>query len=410
MTEKLPDAANLEWLRKEAKKRLRELRKTNPKAQLADAQLQLARHNGFASWRALKADIDARTVVGQLFGHAGKGEVKKLTAMLDADPALLYARSTPYRFTLLHEAAQKGQLAVVDFLLRRGLDVNAREDGDNTYAMHWAAAAGRADIVGRLIAAGGDVIGHGDDHALDIIGWATCWDGCDDEAHRAVADALLRTGAKHHIYSAISMGLTDEVRRIVAANPAALRQPLSRNEAHEQPLMFAVRRNRADMVTLLLELGADSGARDDEGATAMVYGGFPNVTTETIRALARGAPRDVFSALALGDEAAAARFFDADPAAAEREGALHLLAKRGNARAVRWLLARGVDVNARWNHWGSVLTPLHLAIMENQVDSVRILLDAGADTTITDTLHDSDPIGWAEFFQRAGLVKMMRKR
>ena len=52
----------------------------------------------------------------------------------------------------------------VDLLLARGLDVNTRERGDNTYAMHWAAAAGHLDVVRRLAEAGGDVIGHGDDH------------------------------------------------------------------------------------------------------------------------------------------------------------------------------------------------------------------------------------------------------
>ena len=93
--------------------------------------------------------------------------------------------------------------------------------------MHWAAAAGRLDVVTRLAEAGGDVIGAGDDHQREVIGWATCWDGCDDEAHRAVADFLVSRGARHHIFSAIAMNLGDDVRRIVAADPSAL------NHRHE---------------------------------------------------------------------------------------------------------------------------------------------------------------------------------
>ena len=43
----LPDAPNLDWLRKQAKRRLAELRQTNPDAKLADAQFDLAKQYGF---------------------------------------------------------------------------------------------------------------------------------------------------------------------------------------------------------------------------------------------------------------------------------------------------------------------------------------------------------------------------
>ena len=127
----------------------------------------------------------------------------------------------------------------MDLLLKRGLDVNTREKGDNTYAMHWAAAAGHLDVVRRLADAGGDVVGHGDDHELEVIGWATCWDGCDDAAHRAVVEFLVSRGARHHIFSAIAMNLADDVRRIVAADPSALNRRMSRNE--NQPASASLR-------------------------------------------------------------------------------------------------------------------------------------------------------------------------
>ena len=151
----LPDNANLEWLRKQAKQRLKQLRSTDPAARLSDAQFDLARKFGFTSWRALKAHIDALTVAGQLFQAAQNGDVRTLSTLLDEHPGELYARASPYEWSLLHAAAAKGHLAVVDELLKRGLDVNTREKGDNTYAMHWAAAAGRLDIVRRLANAGG---------------------------------------------------------------------------------------------------------------------------------------------------------------------------------------------------------------------------------------------------------------
>ena len=263
MTVNLPDKPDIDWLRKQAKRRLEELRQANPTAQLADAQFDISRQYGFSSWRALKAHIDSLTVDGQLFDAARNGDVNRLAVLLDKHPDKLHARAKPYDWTLLHLAAR--HLDAVDLLLKRGLDVNARERGDNTYAMHWAAAAGRLDVVRRLADAGGDVVGRGDDHELEVIGWATCWDGCDDDAHRAVAEFLVSRGARHHIFSAIAMNLGDEVRRIVAADPSALNRRQSRNENHRTPLHFAVLKNRQEMIALLLELGADPLAVDGVG-------------------------------------------------------------------------------------------------------------------------------------------------
>ena len=235
----LPDAPSLEWLRKRAKRDLEILRRANPSAKLADAQFNLAKRYGFSSWRALKAYVDSLTVEGQLFAAARNGDAKTLAALLDEHPDKLNIRAKPYDQTLLHLGAN--HLTVVNVLLDHGLDVNARERGDNTYAMHWAAAAGNLDVVRRLADAGGDVIGHGDDHEMEVIGWASCWDGTHDAAHRAVVDFLISRGAKHHIFSAVALNLADEVRRIVKENPSALNRRLSRNENNQTPLQFAVR-------------------------------------------------------------------------------------------------------------------------------------------------------------------------
>jgi ankyrin repeat protein len=423
----LPDAANHEWLRKHAKRRLHELRRTNPEAKLADAQFEIARHYGFSSWRALKAHIDSLTVEGQLFDAARTGDAPRLASLLDAHPDELEARAKPYGATLLHLGA--GHLDVVDVLLRRGLDVNARERGDNTYAMHWAAAAGRLDIVRLLADAGGDVVGYGDDHELEVIGWATCWDGADDAEHRAVADFLVSRGAHHHIFSAIATRLPDEVRRIVAEQPASLNRRMSRNENHQLPLHFAVRMNRPQMVSLLIELGADPLGVDGSGFPAAMYAMHPDIdrsvmeaitsmTVSELRSAARGNRRanvhllDLLAALALGDYDMADRLWrdaHSDAAAHPFAGALHVMAKRGDTRAVRWLLDHGADPNARWAHWDADVTPLHLAALAGHPDVARILLEHGADPRIRDSMHDSDALGWAEFFGRKEMVELLQR-
>jgi ankyrin repeat protein len=300
----------------------------------------------------------------------------------------------------------------VDLLLRRGLDVNAREKGDNTYAMHWAAAAGHLDVVRRLAEAGGDVVGHGDDHELDVIGWASTWEGGDDSAHRAVADFLVSRGARHHIFSAIAFNMADEVRRIVASDPEALSTRQSHNEDFRLALHFAVLRNRPEMVALLLELGADPLATDGTGYPAAAYATEPDVDRSVMEMIrAHVGTTDLFTDLALGDWGSAARILKENPGVVKPGGAssgvLHLMAKRNNIPAVKWLLSHGVDPNTSWNHWDAEVTPLHLAILGGHPEVVRVLLAAGADPNIRDTQHKANAIEWAEFFGHKEIVEIL---
>jgi ankyrin repeat protein len=366
------------------------------------------------------------SIAGQLFAAAQNGDVDTLSALLDQHPDELHARNQPYEHTLLHVAAFAGHLAAVDLLLQRGLDVNAREKGDNTYAMHWAAAGGHLDVVRRLADAGGDVVGHGDDHELEVIGWATSWEGCDDAAHRAIADFLVSRGARHHIFSAIAMNLADEVRRIVAADPGALTRRMSHNENQQTPLHFAVRMNRPAMVALLLELGADPLAVDGAGQPAATYATAPESdrrVMEAIRAMTaaellsaerghrppRGSPLDLVASVALSDWETAARLLDGNPELLRSGGALHLMAKRNDVDAVKWLLEHGGDPNARWAHWDAEVTPLHLAAWNGHAEVVRLLLEAGADPAIRDSKHDGDAMGWAEYAKKPEIVRILKE-
>ena len=325
--------------------------------------------------------------------------------------------------TLLHLAATNA--AAVEVLLRHGADVHARDTGDHTYALHWAAAGGAVDAAQRLIAAGSDVIGAGDDHALEVIGWAACWPGCDDAAHRAVADLLVAHGARHHVFSAIALGLEDEVRRIVARDPASLNRRMSHNENQQLPLHFAVRMQRRHMVSILLDLGADPLGVDGSGMPVAAYTETTDIdhpvmeairrmTLDELRSAADGnrAPRptlaDFIAVVALEDWETARRLLDADARLLTAAGgALHIMAKRGAVDAVRWLLANGADPSAQWNHWDSAVTPLHLAILADHPEVVRALLEAGADAHIRDTKHNADARGWAEFFARGEILSLL---
>jgi ankyrin repeat protein len=314
--------------------------------------------------------------------RSGDGEA---LAALPED--LLHARSEPYGWTLLHTAAAAGHANVVELLLARGLDVNARDAGDNSYAMHWAAAAGHLEIVRMLADAGGDVVGRGDDHQLEVIGWATCW----EEPHADVAEFLVSRGARHTIFSAIALNLAAEVRKL----PVDIR--MSRNEDHQLPLHFAVRKQRREMVALLLELGADPHGADASGYTATAYATAPGIDRPIAEATG---PTTLVAALVLRDWEAAEQLTD--------DGALHLMAKRDDREAVTWLLDRGADPNALWAHWDANVTPLHLAALHGHAETVELLLQRGADRHVHDSKHDSDPAGWAEAGHQPAVAELLR--
>ena len=120
---------------------------------------------------------------------------------------------------------------------------------------------------------------------------------------------------------------------------------------------------------------------------------------------------DLFTTLALGDWAAATRLLTGNPGVVKAGGAsagvLHLMAKRNNVAAVKWLLDHGLDPNGRWSHWDAEVTPLHMAAAQGHADVVRLLLAAGADPRIRDSKHDADAIGWAEYFAQPAIVRII---
>jgi ankyrin repeat protein len=269
----LPARPSLEFLKKLAKDRLRLLRQRDPAAKLADSLLAVARDHGFASWRALKAEVERRQSqpVADAFAACARGEADRLRELLAANPALERAEApaSPHGgWTLLHDAAKHGHESIVRLLLEHGADPNAREAGDNTCPLHWAAARGDLETMRALLDAGGDVHGLGADHAGDVIGWATFFTEPGKDV-AAVAAFLTARGARHHAFSAIAVGDLDLIRAVVEENPEVLDSHLSRFEHGLTPLQFAIVKKRDDIVDLLIELGADLEAEDMHGQTAL---------------------------------------------------------------------------------------------------------------------------------------------
>ena len=119
MPKALPASPNLDWLKKTAKERLAELRATDPESRLHQAQLATARDYGFASWRALKAHIDATNQRhrdrDQVFRAARAGDVETVRRAFEAgfDPASADADGHT-----IYQIAKEGQHEAIELLAR----------------------------------------------------------------------------------------------------------------------------------------------------------------------------------------------------------------------------------------------------------------------------------------------------
>jgi hypothetical protein len=265
VTLQLPAQPHLDWLKRAAKDRLAELRETDASAKLHHAQSAVAKDYGFKSWRALKAHVDTASLDGQLIAAAVTGEATTLQRLLDAHPSKINVTGGKWNRPLLHLAAEAGHIACVDALIGRGVDVNQRDKLDNACALHWAASQGQMEMVKHLVGLGADVDGAGDEHEMNVIGWATLF----QDVHGDVADFLMAQGATPTIFTSVALGRGDLVAALVKADPKLVVRRMSVFEDRRTLLHLAVLKNRADIVELLLTLGADPIARDDRGYTPL---------------------------------------------------------------------------------------------------------------------------------------------
>jgi ankyrin repeat protein len=482
----LPANPNLDWLRKAAKKRLAELRAAEPGARLHQAQLAVALDHGFASWRALKAHVDAvdpapqarervfaaaragdveavrrafasgfdpatrdadgRTIhqiakdlrheavellardvqrrastrpgpeaqaIRDIISAAQSGDVAALAARLDEHPELIDALGGRgfQKAAALHLAAFRNQHGTARLLIERGADLDCRDFPDNATPLHFAALRGDLEMVRLLVEAGADVEAKGDDQAIGVLGWATCF----KEAREEVAAYLLAQGATLNVWTAVALDRPDELRAMIARDPSLLAARMPRNQHRRTPLHHAAAEDRPRMVEFLLGLGADPDATDATGATALTTASQERAGEAIVSALlAAGARLDLLTAVNTGRLAEAEAMLRDDPSRIGLDGAdtvaLHLAVDKRNLATLRWLLAHGVAVNAKRPMWDCNHTALHMTVESGAIEIARLLLDAGADPNIRDDKYHATALGWAEFFGRADFADLIREK
>lgn len=80
----------------------------------------------------------------------------------------------------------------------------------------------------------------------------------------------------------------------------------------------------------------------------------------------------------------------------------------GDGAGFRRAVEAGFDVNAGSDVGGSWRTPAHHAAAADDVPTLRLLVENGADLTVKDPQFDATPLGWAVFFEQPNTAEYLR--
>ena len=148
----------------------------------------------------------------------------------------------------------------------------------------------------------------------------------------------------------------------------------------------------------LIDLLIDAGARVGNGHDAIANGNLAAAK----RLIERGGALTLATAVCLGLAEDIARLLK-ESGSADRETALAAAAFYGKADMVKFIVASGVDVNAYpaassgFHHHA---TALHQAVSSGSLETVQLLVTAGAGLMLQDKVYHGTPLDWAKHMQK----------
>jgi ankyrin repeat protein len=302
------------------------------------------------------------------------------------------------------DAAMRGDLAAMRTLLAKKADVNAPQ-GDGATALHWAVYRGDAEMLTTLLRAGANA------KAANRLGSTPLWLASINGDAGAIA-ALLGAGA----------------------------DPNERMPQGRTPLMAAARTGNVEAMRVLLDRGANVNARETlRGTTPVMWAADEGHETAVqllvrrgadIKARSNPAPRGRGPALGKANDPRKAVAAQGAAVAAGRgltlgelnnlESGRGAAGRRGGGAGGRGAGGRGAagtdDGDADANPFrrpepsdGGELTPLVYAARANDLDTVRVLLEAGAEVNQT-TGYGWSPLLVATQNRYYGLAKYLLDR
>ncbi len=308
------------------------------------------------------------------------GGVEALERMLSRSPAVLTARDNNGR-TLLDLACRAAtcdiaiplapgtpqQHAAIDLILNAGADP-ATADNDGWTPLHTAGMAGHADLARRLVEAGApvDVNAYGMEGGSALsyaLFYAKPYMG---EVLVPVYPDNLRTAAAlgHDISRFIAVGgeLTPAARYGLDFYAPVFfpswDRTLDRQEVLDEALSWAARNNQCGSISALVALGANVNANPFRG-TPLLWACYSD-----------------------------------------------------KVEAAACLLDHGADPDLRHDFGGEghgvQAVAMHLAAQHDAVKCLNLLLERGADPTVTDAAHHATPLVWAEFCGAAEAAEVLK--
>lgn len=322
---------------------------------------------------------------------------------------------------LLSVAIEEGQDGLMEFLLKRGINVN--EGGDLDCPLSTAVRRGRWHVVRQLIAHDANVdrrayangetvlykaVDNGDFEMVRLLvekganidrgGFATPLTTAVENKNMAMVEWLLTNGAdvnRAGSYTPLGWAVLNnhlEMATFLIEKGASVEKEGNGPALYYTPLQIAAAKGYLSMANLLLRHGANVNSFDIQEFRSPLYWAAREGQTEMVRNLiAHGAKVDTnragntmypLHAAAWGGHAAIVEILLARGARVDRESnesvggtPLHLAAGSGHLPAVKVLLAHGADVNHKFRGW---YTPLHLAARGGYLEAVKTLVAHGA--------------------------------
>jgi N-acyl-D-amino-acid deacylase len=302
----------------------------------------------------------------------------------------------------IFDAIRNGDIALVKNHLTKA-DLESR-GARGTTPLLYAAAFGDLETLRILLEAGADV-----NRQNDLQASALLWAACQPEKARL----LLERGAEVNIQS--KQGRTP---LIVAAactgNAEIVRLMLSkgadvkvRDRLGMSALRVSARTGDLDTVKLLLGHGADPNAADFLGRTSL-FVAMEGRNPEVVRLLLKhGAKVNIATAAPADPSLRTVNIIKNGPPSNSGVTPLHQAAAYGPVESVRLLLQAGANVNARDVRQ---LAPLTFALATEYAspEIVGTLIQAGADLNVADNFGDT-PLDWAKKFGKPSVIAELKR-
>lgn len=355
----LPERPNLRHLKDQAK----DLLKSGAAASLAEAQFQIARLYGFASWPKLRAHVESFEELGQLKQAIDTNDIARVKTMMTRNPALHtaplgYGKDGPLTWVaecrVPWESPSPARLAMAEWMISHGSDVHQGGDGP---LMRAALNAYRVPMMELLVSHGADMnaLWHGH---FPII-FAPC-ESMDPAALKWLLDHGANPNCSDHAHSTSGHPYPGTALDYLIASYARSLERLSA------------------CIDVLIETGGET-----------------RYNTPPVMAVLRGRLDDLADLIDAEPGLVNKRFSELDCGQTGGRSLLlqggtllHVAAEYGNVAAASLLLDRGADVNARATVDEAGVggqTPIFHAVTQfndGGLPVTQLLIEHGADLTV----------------------------